>query len=77
MSSPEGKAAVSDGWKKSGIYDAITTESEAEESKWDVEDDWERKFEGDSENNSDNGGSNDHNDFDYVTRIALDAFEDM
>ena len=24
MSIPEGKAAVSDGWKKSGIYDAIT-----------------------------------------------------
>ena len=55
----------------------VTYESEAEKSKWDVEDDWERKFEGDSENNSDNGGSNDHNDFDYVTRIALDAFEDM
>ena len=55
----------------------VTYESEGEESKWDVEDDWERKFEGDSENNSDNGGSNDDNDFDYVTRIALDAFEDM
>ena len=55
----------------------VTYEGEAEESKWDVEDDWERKFEGDSENNSDNGGSNDHNDFDYVTRIALDAFEIM
>ena len=24
MSSPEGKAVVSDAWKKSGIYDAIT-----------------------------------------------------
>ena len=54
----------------------VTYESEAEEWKWDVEDDWERKFEGNSENNSDNGGSNGHNDFDYVTRIALDAFED-
>ena len=55
----------------------VTYESEAEESKWDIEDDWDRKLEGDSENNSDNGGSNDDNDFDYVTRIALDAFEDM
>ena len=123
MSSPEGKAAGSDAWKKSGIYDAITMgsnkfpvldpfsdicpplkevvlsmetlsftsvfpeeldsfrnvtyESEAEESKWDVEDDWERKLEGNLENNSDNGDSDDDNDFDYVTRITLDAFENM
>ena len=55
----------------------VTYESEAEESKWDIEDDWDRKLEGDSENNSDNGCSNDDNDFDYVTRITLDAFEDM
>ena len=55
----------------------VTYESEAEESKWDFEDDWDRKLEGDSENNSDNGCSNDDNDFDYVTRITLDAFEDM
>ena len=41
----------------------VTYESEAEESKWDFEDDWDRKLEGDSENNSDNGGSNDDNDF--------------
>ena len=123
MSSPEGTAAGSDAWKKSGIYDAITMgsnkfpvldpfsdicpplkevvlpmetlsftsvfpeeldsfrnvtyESEAEESKWDIEDDWDRKLEGDSENNSDNGCSNDDNDFDYVTRITLDEYEDM
>ena len=37
----------------------VTYVSEVEESKWDVEDDWERKHEGDSENNSDNVGSND------------------
>ena len=37
----------------------VTYVSEVEESKWDVEDDWERKHEGDSENNSDNIGSND------------------
>ena len=55
----------------------VTYESEAEESKRDAEDDWETKFEGDSENNSDKGGSNGHNNFHYVTRIALDAFEDM
>ena len=55
----------------------VTYESEAGESKWDVENDWERKFEGDSDNNSDNSGSNDDNDFDYVRHIALDAFEDM
>ena len=55
----------------------VTYESEAGESKWDVENDWERKFEGDSDNNSDNSDSNDDNDFDCVTRIALDAFEDM
>ena len=55
----------------------VTYESEAEESKWDVEGDWDRKLEDDSENNSDNGGSNDDNDFDYDTRNAFDAFEDM
>ena len=37
----------------------VTYVSEVEESKWDVKDDWERKHEGDSENNSDNVGSND------------------
>ena len=37
----------------------VTYVSEVEESKWDIEDDWERKYEGDSENNSDNVGSND------------------
>ena len=47
----------------------VTYVSEVEESKWDVEDDWESKHEGDSENNFDNGGSND----DY----AFDSFEDM
>ena len=47
----------------------ITYVSEVEESKWDVEDDWERKHKGDSENNFDNGGSNDDNEF--------DPFEDM
>ena len=55
----------------------VTYVSNAEESKRDVKGDWERKLEGDSENNSDNSGSNDDNDFDDVTRIALDAFEDM
>ena len=55
----------------------VTYESEAEESKWDVEGDWDRKLEDDSENNSDNGGSNDDNDFDYDTSNAFDAFEDM
>ena len=55
----------------------VTYVSEAEESKRDVEGDWERKLEGDSENNSDSGGSNDDNDFDYDTRNAFDAFEDM
>ena len=55
----------------------VTYESEAEESRWDVEGDWDRKLEGDSENNSDNGGSNDDNDFDYDTSNAFDAFEDM
>ena len=54
----------------------VTYESEADESKWDVEDDWERMLEGDSENNSDIGGSND-DDFDYVMHITLNAFEDM
>ena len=54
----------------------VTYVSEAEESKWDVGGDWERKLEGDSENNSDNGGSN-NDDFDYDTRNAFDAFEDM
>ena len=47
----------------------VTYVSEVQESKNDVEDDWERKHEGDSENNSDNGGSNDDN--------AFDPFEDM
>ena len=47
----------------------ITYVSEVEGSKWDVEDDWERKHKGDSENNFDNGGSNDDNEF--------DPFEDM
>ena len=55
----------------------VTYESEAEESKRDVEGDCERKLEGDSENNSDNGTSNDDSDFDYDMRNTFDAFEDM
>ena len=47
----------------------ITYVSEVEGSKWDVEDDWERKHKGDSENNFDNGGRNNDNEF--------DPFEDM
>ena len=50
--------------EKLDFFRNVTYVSEAEESKRDVEGDWERKLEGDSENNSDNGGSNDDNDFD-------------
>ena len=55
----------------------ITYIREVEESKWEVEGDWETKLKRDSENNFDNGGSKDDNDFHYVTPNAFDAFEDM
>ena len=55
----------------------VRYESEAEESKWDVEDDSKRELEGNSENNSDNSGSNDDNDFDYDKCNAFDEFEEM
>ena len=63
--------------QKLDFFSNVTYVSEAEESKPDVEGDWERKLESDLEKNSDNGGSNDDNDFDYDTRNAFDAFEDM
>ena len=44
---------------------------------YESEDHLERELEGDSENNSDNCGSNDDNDFDYDTRNAFDTFADM